>query len=150
MCAESARPRTCSQRAEARKKVVVVVVVSQGTSAVMLLRDSCLYDLDPVAIATAMRRSEILSLRWDDIDLEEQIATLDHTKNGSKREVPLTKFALETLQGLSQETDYVFPMSENAFRLSWSRLLKRSGITDLRFHDLRHEAISTFFEQPLA
>ena len=113
-------------------------------------KNPLIWPLTQFAIATAMRRSEILSLRWDDIDLEEQIATLDHTKNGSKREVPLTKFALETLQGLSQETDYVFPMSENAFRLSWSRLLKRSGITDLRFHDLRHEAVSRFFEMGLS
>ena len=113
-------------------------------------KNPLIWPLTQFAIATAMRRSEILSLRWDDIDLEEQIATLAHTKNGSKREVPLTKFALETLQGLSQETDYVFPMSENAFRLSWSRLLKRSGITDLRFHDLRHEAVSRFFEMGLS
>ena len=102
------------------------------------------------AIATAMRRSEILSLRWYDIDLDAQIATLAHTKNGSKREVPLTKFALEILKGLDQETDHVFPISENAFRLSWSRLIKRSGINDLRFHDLRHEAVSRFFEMGLS
>ena len=97
-----------------------------------------------------MRRSEMLSLRWDDIDTEAQIATLAQTKNGSMREVPLTKFALEILKGLSQETDYVFPISDNAFRLSWSRLIRRSGIKDLRFHDLRHEAVSRFFEMGLS
>ena len=48
-----------------------------------------------------MRRSEMLSLRWDDIDLEGQIASLAQTKNGSKREVPLTKLAMEILKGLS-------------------------------------------------
>ena len=72
------------------------------------------------------------------------------TKNGSKREVPLTKLALEVLRGLSKETDYVFTISENAFRSSWSRLIKRSGIKDLRFHDLRHEAVSRFFEMGLS
>ncbi len=109
-------------------------------------KNPVVWPLTQFAITTAMRRSEILSLRWDDIDLDAQIAILSQTKNGSKREVPLTKFALEILSGLKQETDYVFPISENAFRLSWSRLVKRSGIKDLRFHDLRHEAVSRFFE----
>ena len=87
---------------------------------------------------------------WDDIDLEAQIATLAQTKNGSKREVPLTKLALEILNNLNHETDYVFPTSENAFRLSWSRLIRRSGIKDLRFHDLRHVAVSRFFGMGLS
>tara|TARA_B100001057_G_scaffold294696_1_gene294797 strand:+ start:130 stop:1110 length:981 start_codon:yes stop_codon:yes gene_type:complete len=113
-------------------------------------KNPLIWPLTQFAIATAMRRSEILSLRWDDIDLQEQIATLAQTKNGSKREVPLTKLALEILKGLSQETDYVFAISENAFRLSWSRLIRRSGIKDLRFHDLRHEAVSRFFEMGLS
>ena len=56
-------------------------------------KNPLIWPLTQFAIATAMRRSEILSLRWDDIDSEGQIASLAHTKNGSKREVPLTKFA---------------------------------------------------------
>ena len=113
-------------------------------------KNPLIWPLTQFAIATAMRRSEILSLRWADIDLEAQIATLAQTKNGSKREVPLTILALEILNGLNHETDYVFPISENAFRLSWSRLIRRSGIKDLRFHDLRHEAVSRFFEMGLS
>ena len=113
-------------------------------------KNPLIWPLTQFAIAAAMRRSEMLSLRWDDIDLEGQIATLAQTKNGSKREVPLTKLALEVLRGLSKETDYVFTISENAFRSSLSRLIKRSGIKDLRFHDLRHEAVSRFFEMGLS
>jgi len=41
-------------------------------------------------------------------------------------------------------------MSANAFRLSWERVRKRAGISDLHFHDLRHEAISRFFELGLS
>ena len=118
--------------------------------AVQSCKNPLIWPLTQFAIAAAMRRSEILSLRWDDIDLDAQIATLAHTKNGSKREVPLTKFALEILKGLDQETNHVFLISENAFRLGWSRLIKRSGINDLRFHDLRHEAVSRFFEMGLS
>jgi integrase len=41
-------------------------------------------------------------------------------------------------------------MSANAVRLAWERLRKRAGIEDLHFHDLRHEAISRFFERGLS
>ncbi|MDA0341679.1 MAG: tyrosine-type recombinase/integrase [Proteobacteria bacterium] len=41
-------------------------------------------------------------------------------------------------------------MSPNAVRLSWGRLTHRAGIEDLHFHDLRHEAISRFFEMGLS
>ncbi len=44
----------------------------------------------------------------------------------------------------------MFPMTANAVRLAWERLRRRAGITDLHFHDLRHEAISRFFEKGLS
>ena len=46
--------------------------------------------------------------------------------------------------------DSVFPLSDYAARHSWDRLVKRAGIKNLRFHDLRHEAISRFFEMGLS
>jgi integrase len=44
----------------------------------------------------------------------------------------------------------VFSITGNALRLAWERMKKRVGIEDLRFHDLRHEAISRFFEKGLS
>ena len=44
----------------------------------------------------------------------------------------------------------MFPITANALRLAWERLRRRAGITDLHFHDLRHEAISRFFEKGLS
>jgi integrase len=44
----------------------------------------------------------------------------------------------------------VFPLSPNAVRLAWERVKRRAGIDDLHFHDLRHEAISRFFELGLS
>ena len=46
--------------------------------------------------------------------------------------------------------DHIFPLSANAARLAWERLKARQSIADLRFHDLRHEAISRFFERGLS
>ena len=102
------------------------------------------------AIETAMRRSEILALRWENIDDKYTIATLPDTKNGSKREVPLTIKAKQLLGSLSKEEEYVFPMSDCAVRHTWDRLVRRAGIKNLRFHDLRHEAVSRFFEMGLS
>ena len=102
------------------------------------------------AIETAMRRSEILSLRWENINDNYTIATLPDTKNGSKREVPLTAKAKQLLESLSKHDEYVFPTSDCAVRHAWDRLVKRAGIKDLRFHDLRHEAVSRFFEMGLS
>ena len=56
---------------------------------------------------------------------------------------------IEILNGVSKKEPRVFPISANAFRLAWDRLRERAGVTDLHFHDLRHEAISRFFEKGL-
>ena len=100
------------------------------------------------AIETGMRRGEILGLRWEHVDLDRRIAYLPLTKNGSSREVPLsTKAALVLArQRQRNDTPSPFPVTPNGFRLAWDRLRNRAGLSELRFHDLRHEAISRFFE----
>ena len=102
-------------------------------------------------IETGMRRSEILSLKWDSICFSNKVASLALTKNGFSRKVPLSPQALAVL---SDQRDLgapvPFPINDNAFRLAWNRLRARTNITDLRFHDLRHEAISRFFEKGLS
>jgi integrase len=104
------------------------------------------------AIETGMRRGEILGLTWDNISLEQQLAYLPLTKNGTSREVPLSIKAVDVLkdQRSRQDTPTPFPVNANAFRLAWERLRKRADLCDLRFHDLRHEAISRFFEMGLS
>ena len=103
------------------------------------------------AIETGMRRGEILGLSWGNIDLKRRTAFLPLTKNGSSREVPLSSKAVSVLQQQRPRTDtHPFPVNSNAFRLAWVRLRNRAGLNDLRFHDLRHEAISRFFEMRLS
>ena len=98
------------------------------------------------AIETGMRRSEILKLKWCDVDLDTGFASLYDTKNGEDRRVPLTRRCIEVLQTVPQSDERVFPISATCLRLAWNRARKKAGITDLRFHDLRHEAVSRFFE----
>ena len=102
------------------------------------------------AIETGMRRSEILKLRWCDVDLENGFASLYDTKNGEDRRVPLTRLCKEVLQTVPQTDERVFPISATCLRLAWNRARKKAGITDLRFHDLRHEAVSRFFEMGMS
>ena len=97
-----------------------------------------------------MRRGELLSLAWEGVNLDLRVAHLDMTKNGSKRDVPLSSDAITLLRSLPHDiSGNVFPLTVASLRGLWNRACRRAGITDLHFHDLRHEATSRFFEKGL-
>jgi integrase len=101
-----------------------------------------------MAIETAMRRGELLSLRWIDIDLQKRTARLHATKNGESRTVPLSSRAKTILEALPRSIDgRVFPTTPDAIKKAFTRACERAGIDGLRFHDLRHEATSLLFER---
>ena len=106
-----------------------------------------LWPIVVLALATAMRRGEILGLRWEHIDLDKKVAFLPITKNASSRWVPLSDEAVSNLSAASKYEERPFPVTEVAFRQAWDKLRKRATITDLTFHDLRHEAISRMFDR---
>ena len=113
-------------------------------------RNSLLLPIVLLAIETGMRRGEILSIRRQDIDLDQRTLRIPVTKNGRSRTIPLTAKTIALLHPFTRETEErLFNVSPNALRLSWDRLRRRAGLTDLHFHDLRHEAISRFFEKGL-
>lgn len=104
-----------------------------------------------LALETAMRRGELLNINANDIQPDERTLHIPQTKNGHPRTIPLTSKALSILDQIQPDTSgKLFPMSPNAVRLSWGRLTRRAEIEDLHFHDLRHEAISRFFEKGLS
>jgi integrase len=140
---QSAKPRTRRLTSEDAEKLAV---------GLRKTRNRLLGDVVRFAIATGMRRGEILSLRWTNVDLQARTAHLPQTKNGESRTVPLSTAALAILESRegSVASDVVFPVTGNAVRLAWERLKVRVGVDDLRFHDLRHEAISRFFEHGLS
>jgi integrase len=105
-----------------------------------------LWPIVDIAIETAMRRGEILDLLWTNIDKRKQRALLPITKNGRSRWVPLSPLALKHIDKAPRNADRVFPITDVAFRQAWDRLRNRAGITDLTFHDLRHESLSRKFE----
>lgn len=97
-----------------------------------------------VAVNTGMRLGEILGLKWHDIDFKRDIIYLYETKNGDKREIPMNLVVKKTLIARRKhpESAYVFYKKDGtrmiAVRKSFFTALKKSGIKDLRFHDLRH------------
>jgi len=102
-----------------------------------------------LALETGMRRGEILKLKWSNINFDDRVAYLEDTKNGEDRYVPLSIKVIKLLSSIKQSNNLVFPVSSNAVRLSWERLKRKANVRNLRFHDLRHEALSRFTEKGL-
>lgn len=121
-----------------------------------------------LAIETATRQGELLTLLWKDVDLESRTAILRDTKNGETRAIPLSTRAKAALEGLPRsKSGQVFPVSATAIRQSWRRAVARARrryaadcraagdkpapefLKDLRYHDLRHEGTSRLFEKGL-
>jgi len=113
-----------------------------------------------LALETAMRRGEIASIRWCDVDLNNRVVHLHETKNGEDRDVPLSPIAAGIFKSLSKVRridGLVFGIRADAITKAFCRVCARtknySGeiepIEGLRFHDLRHEATSRLFERGL-
>lgn len=101
-----------------------------------------------IAVETAMRRGEILGLRWENLNLRRRFAHLPETKNGESRDVPLSPKAVQVLESLPRNlSGRVFSTSETAITEGFARAARNAGLADLRFHDLRHEATSRLAEK---
>ena len=97
------------------------------------------------ALHTGMRRGEILSQRWEDIDFDNRILHVSHSKTpeGEAREIPLTNRLYELLKANRQHRGPVFTYDGEAIRIvktSWASSVRRADIRHFRFHDLRHTA----------
>jgi len=95
------------------------------------------------ALETGMRRSEMLNIQWTDLDPTSRVVSLATTKNGTPRWIPLTPTALEILkEQRCAGHPKPFDLTASAVAQAWRHIVKRAGLEDLRFHDLRHEALS--------
>lgn len=107
-----------------------------------------------MALDSGMRRAEILKMRWQDIDFDNNVVTIigSHTKTERERLTPMSdraKNELLKLKPLSQ-AERVFPITD--FKRSWATAKSLAGIEDLRFHDLRRTAVTRWLQEgvPLA
>ncbi len=113
----------------------------------------CLYTVVVLALSTGMRYGEIMNLRWADVDFAKARIILQDTKNGERRNVPLTGHAHQQIEKLSKlrriDTDLLFPNRLHGdrarpyeIRKSWNAALKTAQVENFHFHDLRHSTAS--------
>lgn len=111
-------------------------------------RNPWMHPLVILALETAMRRGELLSLRWSDVFLSDRYVRLHDTKNGDSRDVPLSIRAHNVLANLPRHiSGRVFPITGDAVKKVFTRAVVRAELGDLHFHDLRHEATSRIAEK---
>lgn len=110
-------------------------------------RNSEFFSVYVIAIETAMRQSEILKLEWQRIDLKRRVILLEDTKNGSSRSIPLSIRARDAILRLGrQRAGRVFTYAAAGFKSAWRTMTSQLNLIDLKFHDVRHEAVSRLFE----
>jgi len=100
-------------------------------------------DLISFLIYTGCRKSEALNLKWDDVDLKNDIIAIKGTKTKYDRYIPVSKPLKELLRGIEKKDNcsYIFNKNGakiNNFRKSFMTACKNAGIKDLHIHDLRH------------
>lgn len=122
-----------------------------------ILLESCknsdnkyLYMIVVLALSTGARKSELLTLKWKDINLDRGLVTLHETKNGERRALQIQGYARQLLAAHSKtkhhDFDYLFPSQKKNqpidIRTAWENAVKNANLKDFRFHDLRHSTAS--------
>jgi integrase len=118
------------------------------------LLSNCQDEFKPVveiAINTGLRKSELLNLKWEQIDFNTNTASIVDTKNQEDRQIPLNETARKILEGMERKSPYVFRDAEGStfidVRYSFENAVKKTGLQDFRFHDLRHTFASNLIMQ---
>ena len=118
-------------------------------------RNPHIYPLVVISLSTGCRKMELLKLTWSQVDLDRGLIYLTDTKNGENRMVPIQGHSLQLVSelriGQPQWCKYVFPNRYGSFYRDmdyhWRKVLGESGITDFRWHDLRHSCASYLSQQ---
>lgn len=116
------------------------------------IKDGCLKAGILFAVLTSLRRSEIVSLRWEDVDFARKVVRLRKPGFVKKtkvheRDVPLLPGAIKVLQDLKpQKRGLIFPIAAVYLSHGWRNVADKAEIYDARLHDCRREAISRLVE----
>ena len=130
-------------------------VLSKDEEAVLFsVLDERIKPIVTCALKTGMRKSEILTLKWLNIDFDGNYIELLHTKSGKKRKIPISKTLRELFIKIKKtnKSEYVFvnPKTNNRYidiKRSFRTSLKRAGIENFVFHDLRHTFATRLIEK---
>ena len=104
-----------------------------------------------LALNTGMRRNEILSLKWQNINIKQGYILIEISKSGRSRKVPMNTLVLETLGNFNRDNEYLFynPRTKThikSIKTAFKTACRNAGITNLRLHDLRHTAATKMIE----
>lgn len=104
------------------------------------------------ALQTGMRRGEILNLKWENIDMEQNFIELLETKSGKARKIPISPTLNNVFKNIKRTSDFVFvnPKTNQPYidlKKSFHTVIDRAGIKDFRFHDLRHTVATRLVEK---
>jgi integrase len=102
-----------------------------------------------IAMLTGLRKGELFGLRREDVDVKNRMLRVERTKNGDRRDVPMTDRVFEIFEKeipRRLDTPFIFANPDGSpqkdLKTAWGKALKGSGLTNLRFHDLRHDFAS--------
>lgn len=96
-----------------------------------------------MSLFTGARKTNVLEMRWDQIDIKSALWRIPDTKSGEPVVVPLISYAIRLLESIPKESEWVFPNSRSKSghiedpKKAWKRILQRAGISNLRIHDIR-------------
>ena len=100
-------------------------------------------DLITFLIYTGCRKGEALNLKWDDVDLKNDVIAVKGTKTKYDRYIPISKPLKAILDGIEKSQDVLYVFNNNGakigdFKRSFHTACRNAGLKDLRIHDLRH------------
>ena len=141
------RVKECPEDVCLRRAQVVVKELLEKIPEIRALLRVCsdhIRSIVVTALNTGMRRSELLNLRWPDVDLKNRKITVINAKNNESRVIPINQTLYQELFALYKKVkaEYVFsgrngrPFKD--IKKGFYSALKKAGIKDFRFHDLRH------------
>ena len=92
------------------------------------------------ALRTGMRRGEILSLKWSSVDFKRRLITVEKSKNGMKRSIPMSEAVFDMLKDVKviDISNIVFPFNINTINDGFRRAKRKADVHDFKFHDCRH------------
>lgn len=137
------------------------VLAEEEESRILAAASPTLRKMIVIALNTGMRRGEILNLRWGAVDLIHTRITVENSKSGKSREIPINSDVFGIFADMTQNGEYVFANPENGaplkdIKTAWIGACRRAkknpddkkdkGIKNLRFHDLRHTFATHYIE----
>lgn len=139
---------------EGRQRIPSTDEITDITRELAVCKNHLMLPAFQLALETGLRKSELLGLKWSDINFltcelhVRRVADLNKktkrgTKNGASGKIPLSQTAIDLLSALFRPTVRIFAgLTYNGISMAWKRAKVRAGISDLRWHDLRHAAIT--------